>query len=70
MIYHKFKQGDRTTIINELYDDELYDDELITYCGGCQKEMEVTREDILDILAMESDFSSTTFYCKSCSDAS
>ena len=65
MIYHKFKQDDRTIIINELYDDEL-----ITYCGGCQKEMEVTREDILDIYAMESDFSSTTFYCKSCSDAS
>lgn len=64
MIYHKFKQDDRSTIINELYDDEL-----ITYCGSCQKEMEVTREDILNIYAMGSDFSSTTFYCKSCSDA-
>lgn len=64
MIYHKFKQGDRTTIINELYDDEL-----ITFCGSCQIEMEVTIEDIAHLHEFESDFASTTFYCESCSDA-
>lgn len=58
MIYHKFKQDDRTIIINELYDDEL-----ITFCGDCGKEMEITLEDLAHLHSFEADMAGTTFYC-------
>jgi beta-glucosidase/6-phospho-beta-glucosidase/beta-galactosidase len=60
MLYHKFKTGG-TTIINELNDDEI-----ITFCGGCRKEMDVTLEDIAHIHEKGADFCGTTYYCKEC----
>lgn len=63
MIYHKFKIDDRQTAINELYDDEL-----ITYCGECGKEMEVTLEDIAQIHEQDCDLAGTVFYCVQCSE--
>ena len=51
MIYHKYESSDRTTIINEIYDDEL-----ITYCGDCAKEIphkRVGSKIIFDIATIE-----------------
>lgn len=62
MIYHKYESSDRTTIINEIYDDEL-----ITYCGDCAKEIPVTLDDICHINMEGSDFAGTTFFCPECS---
>ena len=61
MIYHKFKVDERTTVINELNEDEL-----VTFCGGCRKEMEITLEDVQHIHETEADFCGTTFFCTKC----
>lgn len=61
MIYHKY-ETDRGIVIKELYDDEL-----VTYCGTCEKEMNIDLEDISNIHEDGADFSGTTFYCVNCS---
>lgn len=62
MIYHKYKVDERTTVINELYEDEI-----VTFCGDCNKEIGVTLDDICHINMEGADFSSTTFFCAECS---
>ena len=60
MILHKYETDGRIKYT------EIYDDELVTFCGGCNKEIEVTLKDISQIYESKSDFAGTMFYCKSC----
>lgn len=61
MVFHKYEVDGRAIYT------ELYDDELVTFCGKCNKEMEVTLEDISKIHQIGGDFGGTTFYCEECS---
>lgn len=63
MLYHKFSHDVHGEIVTELYDDEI-----ITYCGGCNKEMPVEKEVIMAIWNEGNDFVGTTFYCHECSE--
>lgn len=61
MIFHKYEVDGRTIYT------ELHDDELVTFCGKCNKELEVTFKDVSQIHQVGGDFGGTTFYCKECS---
>ncbi|GIP63319.1 hypothetical protein J32TS6_18740 [Virgibacillus pantothenticus] len=61
MLWHKIPEQDGTFTFAELYEDEI-----VTYCGGCEKEMELTLEDIAAIHEQGDDFCGTTYYCKEC----
>lgn len=63
MLYHKFKLNDQTELKVELYEDEI-----VTYCGGCNKEIEVGLDEIVQIYKEGADFSGTTYFCNSCAN--
>lgn len=60
MIFHKYEVDGRTIFT------ELHDDELVTFCGKCNKEIEVTLEDISQVHQFGGDFGGTAFYCEEC----
>lgn len=45
---------------------DIYDDEIYTQCPKCGKEMQVEKEDLIQVL-QDGDFASTSIYCEECS---
>lgn len=61
MIYIKTKVSDNVEMKINLYDDEIY-----TQCAKCEKEIQIEKEELKQILE-NGDLASTSLFCEKCS---